>query len=63
MYYYFAFAYADPTRSSFKESEISIEEMRKRFIGEWIRTGDEPHDIERVTDIWTSAQAKAYYND
>lgn len=63
MYYYFAFASADPTRSSFKETEISVEEMRSQFVGKWIKTGDEPHDIECVTDIWTTAQVKAYYND
>lgn len=63
MYYYFAFAYSDPMRSSFEESEIGIEEMRNRFIGEWIQTGDEPHDTERVADIWTYEQAHAYYND
>ncbi len=62
-YYYFAFTNDDPMRTSFKENEISIEEMRKTFIGTLVQTGDEPHDVERVFDIWTEEQAKAYYND
>lgn len=63
MYYYLAFVNDDPMRTSFRESEISIEEMRTRFIGKSIRTGDEDYDYSIVSDIWTEAQAKAYYND
>ena len=63
MFYYFAFTNADPLRTSFKENEISLEEMRKQFIGTWVQTGDEDHDCDRVADIWTTAQATAYYND
>ena len=62
-YYYFAFTNGDPMRSSFKENEISIENMKKQFVGTFIRTGDEDHDFDRVADIWTEAKAKAYYND
>jgi hypothetical protein len=63
MYYYFAFTNADSLRTSFKENEISLEEMRKQFIGTWVRTGDEEYDCDRVADIWTTAQTNAYYND
>lgn len=62
-YYYFAFANGDPMRTSFKENEISIEEMRKRFVGTWVQMGEEEYDADRVNDIWTTEQANAYYND
>jgi hypothetical protein len=61
--YYFAFANDDPMRTAYNEAEMSIEEMRKKFVGEFIQTGDEAHDISRVVDIWTQAQANAYYNE
>ena len=61
-YYYFTFTNDDPLRSSFKEDEISIEDMRKNFVGNFVHAGDEPHDVARVADIWTEAQAKAYHN-
>ena len=63
MYYYFAFTNDDPMRTSFRENEITIEEMKTRFIGKAIQTGEEDHDYSIVSDIWTEAQAKAYYND
>ena len=63
MYYYFAFTNDDPMRTSFRENEITLEEMKTRFIGKAIQTGDEEHDYSIVTNIWTEAQAKAYYND
>lgn len=61
-YYYFAFFNDDPMRTTYAENEISIEEMRKRFVGDFVTIGDEPHDISRIADIWTEEQAKAYYN-
>ena len=63
MYYYFAFTNDDPMRTSFRENEITLEEMKTRFIGKAIQTGEEDHDYSMVSDIWTEAQAKAYYND
>jgi len=60
-YYYFAFADDDAMRSTFTEEEISIEEMRERFVGSFIRVGDEEYDVSRVSDIWTEEQAKAYF--
>lgn len=62
-YYYFVFTNDDPMQTAYKESEISIEEIKKRFVGDFIQTGDEPHDISRVSDIWTEKQVKAYFND
>ena len=62
-YYYFAFTNGDPVRTSFKENEINIEEMREQFVGTWVKTGDEDHDTGRVNDIWTTEQANAYYNN
>lgn len=62
MYYYFAFSNGDPMKSSFNENELSIENMKKQFVGTFIRTGDEEHDFDRVADIWTEAEATAYYN-
>ena len=61
MYYYFAFTNADPMQTAFKEAEITIEEMRKRYVGTWVQTGDEEHDADRVSDIWTSDRAKNYF--
>jgi hypothetical protein len=63
MYYYFAFTNDDPMRTSFRENEITLEEMKTRFIGKAIKTGEEDHDYSIVSNIWTEAQAKAYYND
>ena len=57
-YYYFAFADDDPMRSAYREHEISIEDLRRTFIGDFIQTGDEPHDVSRVVDIWTEEQVK-----
>lgn len=62
-YYYFAFANDDPMRTAYREIELDIESMRRTFIGSFIRTGDEPHDVSRVIDIWTEEQVRAYYND
>lgn len=62
-YYYFAFTNGDPMRTSFRESEISIEELRKQFAGTWVSVGDEEHDTALICDIWTETQARAYYND
>lgn len=62
-HYYFAFRSSDPIPSTFREDEATLEEMRKRFVGQWIQTGDEPHDCERISDIWTKAQVEAYYNN
>jgi hypothetical protein len=61
--YYFAFRGSDPIPSKFSENEMTLEDMRKRFVGQWIQTGDEPHDCERINDIWTKAQVEAYYNN
>ena len=61
--YYFAFTNDDPLRTAYQENEISIEEMRKQFVGTFIRVGDEENDVNRVSDIWTEDQVKAYYND
>ena len=63
MFYYFAFANDDPLRTAYTENEINIEELRKTFVGTFIQTGDELHDVSRVIDIWTNEQANAYYND
>lgn len=60
-YYYFAFANDDPMRTTYTESELTVEEMRKRFVGTWVQTGDEPHDVARIADIWTAEQAARYY--
>lgn len=60
-YYYFAFNDDDPMRTSYTESDMTIEEMRKMFVGTFIQVGDEPHDINRVADIWTAEQAKNYF--
>ena len=62
-YYYFAFTNDDPMRTTYRESEISLEDMKARFVGKSIQTGDEDYDYSIVSDIWTEAQAKAYYND
>ncbi len=62
-FYYFAFTNNDPMRTSFKENEISIEDMKKQFVGTWVKTGDEDYDTDRVNDIWTTEQANAYYNN
>ena len=62
-YYYFAFANADPMRTAFSAEEISIEEMRSRFVGTWVNCGDEDYDAERVVDVWTQDRAREYFND
>ena len=62
-YYYFAFANDDPMRTGYREIETDIESLRNAFVGDFIQTGDELHDVSRVIDIWTEEQVKAYYND
>ena len=61
--YYFAFSNDDPMRSKYPESKMTIEKMRELFVGTFIQVGDEPHDVNRVADIWTEEQAKKYFND
>lgn len=61
--FYFAFSSADPIPSYIGENKTTIEEMRKRFIGTFVRTGDEDHDFDRVADIWTESQVKAYFEE
>ena len=63
MYYYFAFANDDPLKTAFNENEITVDEMRERFVGSWVRVGDDEHDVNQVSDIWTSDQAKKYFEE
>jgi hypothetical protein len=55
--YYFAFRNGDPAPIY---SGDTLEELRSRYIGEYIRVGDEPHDTEQVIDIWTEEQMREF---
>lgn len=61
-YYYFALANNDPLVTSYPENSISLDELERKYVNTWIKTGDEDHDWERICAIWTEDQVDAYYN-
>lgn len=62
MKYYFAFANGDPQPFVVEDDSV-MELIRARYIGTWVRTGDEDHDFDRVIDIWTEDQVRKYFDD
>lgn len=61
-YFYFVLRGDDPMPTSYAEHEHDINALKEKFIGTWIKTGDEDHDEAQIIDIWTSYQADIYFD-
>jgi hypothetical protein len=54
--YYFKMRGDDTIRSKYSEKDYTVDEMKKEFVGKFIRVGDEPHDVEQIIGIMTEEE-------